>query len=292
MSRYLRRFFNSRFIRVILDYTTRLDLGYASASISYFALLSIFPAVIVLGSFLSLAGVQLTTIVTYLQDTMPASVSAFLYSIIRSILHQNGVGVFSISIIVTLWSLSRVVAAIRTSQNIIYGVPAKNSAIVDRFISLFWMIFIFTLIALLLVFAAIGSNILDALPLDPNLIQDIESAKPFVVGGGLFIGLSLFNWLLPARKPWLPWAIIGTIFEVGMMLTLANLFSWYVFIIARAYSFYQAISSVIVTMLWMNFMAVVSLIGTIITAILDELWPATDYKKLRQRFKHFREPLK
>ncbi len=51
MSHYLRRIFGSRFARVILDYTTRLDLGYASASISYFALLSIFPAVIVLGSF-------------------------------------------------------------------------------------------------------------------------------------------------------------------------------------------------------------------------------------------------
>ncbi|WP_022792078.1 YihY/virulence factor BrkB family protein [Weissella halotolerans] len=292
MSHYLRRIFGSRFARVILDYTTRLDLGYASASISYFALLSIFPAVIVLGSFLSIAGVQLTTIVTYLKDTMPPSVSTFLHSVIQSILHQNGVGIFSISIVVTLWSVSRVVAAIRTSQNIIYGVQAKNIAIVDRFISLLWMILIFSLIALLLLFAAIGSNILDALPLDRQIISHIESAKPFIVAGGLFIGLSLFNWLLPAKKPWLPWAIVGTIFEVWMMLNLANLFSWYVFIVARAYSFYQAISSVIVTMLWMNFMSLVSLVGTIITAILDELWPANNHKKLRQRFKHLRDPLK
>ncbi|SUP61625.1 Ribonuclease BN-like family [Weissella viridescens] len=86
-------------------------------------------------------------------------------------------------------------------------------------------------------FAAFGSNILDALPIRQSTINHINATRPYIVAIGLFIGVSLFNWLLPAKKPWLPWALLGTFLEVSAFMLLTQAFSAYVSIIAKAYSF-------------------------------------------------------
>jgi len=275
-------FWQNTYVQIVIDYFCRIDLGYASASIAYFSLLSIFPMLIVIGNLLSIVGVELNTVVSFLSTFLPASIMNILHPIVRSILYQNGIGVLSISLVVTLWSVTRLVASIRTSQNQIYGVPAKNIAIIDRFVSFFWLVLILSTASCLLLFAAIGSNVLDILPINAETVIMLKSLKPVIVFVGLFITLTLFNWLLPTKKPWLPWALVGTAFEVICMMLLAHLFSLYVTFITQAYSFYQAINSVIITMVWMNFLALVGLIGTTITAILNHIWPAGE-KLSRQR---------
>lgn len=270
------------YVKVIIDYFCRIDFGYASASIAYFSLLSIFPMLIVIGNLLSIVGLQLDTVINFLATFFPESILHILQPIVASILFQNGLGVLSISLVVTLWSVTRLIASIRTSQNQIYGVPAKHIALIDRFVSLFWLVLILASSALLLLFAAIGSNVLDVLPINEETVRVLKSAKPMIVFVGLFITLTLFNWLLPTKKPWLPWAIIGTTFEVLCMMLLAHFFSRYVAFITQAYSFYQAINSVIITMVWMNFLAFVGLLGTTIIAILNHIWPAVD-KNSRQK---------
>jgi len=272
----------NQYVKIIVDYFCRIDFGYASASIAYFSLLSIFPMLIVIGNLLSIVGLELDTVINFLATFLPESILHILQPIVKSILFQNGLGVLSISLLVTLWSVTRLIASIRTSQNQIYGVPAKHIAIIDRFVSLFWLVLILAAAAILLLFAAIGSNVLDILPINADTVRLLKSAKPLIVFVGLFITLTLFNWLLPTKKPWLPWALIGTAFEVLCMMGLAHLFSLYVAFITRAYSFYQAINSVIITMVWMNFLAFVGLLGTTISAILNHIWPAVD-KNSRQK---------
>ncbi|AIG65174.1 YihY/virulence factor BrkB family protein [Weissella tructae] len=282
MPQTLSKIWQNKYVQVIIDYFSRLDLGYASASIAYFSLLSIFPLLIVIGNLLSIVGLELDSVLRFLATFLPESIISILQPIVKSILFQNGIGVLSISLIVTLWSVTRLVASIRLSQNQIYGVPAKNIAIIDRFVSLFWLVLILSIASALLLFAAVGSNVLDLLPINADTVRTLKSAKPLIVFVGLFITLTLFNWLLPTKKPWLPWAVTGTIIEVLFMMVSAHFFSLYVGFIAQAYSFYQAINSVIITMVWMNFIAFVGLLGTIITAILNHLWPARD-KNSRQK---------
>lgn len=282
MNKALRAFWQNQYVKIIVDYFCRIDFGYASASIAYFSLLSIFPMVIVIGNLLSIVGLELNTVINFLATFLPESILHILQPIVKSILFQNSVGVLSISLIVTLWSVTRLIASIRTSQNQIYGVQAKNIAIIDRFVSLFWFVLILAVAAILLLFAAIGSNALDILPINDETVRILKSAKPLIVFVGLFITTTLFNWLLPTKKPWLPWAIVGTTLEVLCMMFLAHLFSRYVAFITQAYSFYQAINSVIITMVWMNFLAFVGLLGTTIIAILNHIWPAGE-KNSRQK---------
>lgn len=282
MHKTWQRFWQNPYVTIIIDYFCRIDFGYASASIAYFSLLSIFPMLIVIGNLLSIVGVKLDTVLHFLGAFFPGSILHILQPIVKSILFQNGIGVLSISLLVTLWSVTRLIASIRTSQNQIYGVQAKNIAIIDRFVSFFWLVLILATASGLLLFAAIGSNVLDMLPINDDTVRLLKSAKPLIVFFGLFATLTLFNWLLPTKKPWLPWAIIGTVLEVLCMMLLAHLFSRYVAFITQAYSFYQAVNSVIITMVWMNFLAFVGLLGTTITAILNHIWPAGE-KQSRQK---------
>lgn len=282
MHKTWQRFWQNPYVKIIIDYFCRIDFGYASASIAYFSLLSIFPMLIVIGNLLSIVGVKLDTVLHFLGAFFPGSILHILQPIVKSILFQNGIGVLSISLLVTLWSVTRLIASIRTSQNQIYGVQAKNIAIIDRFVSFFWLVLILATASGLLLFAAVGSNVLDMLPINDETVRLLKSAKPLIVFFGLFATLTLFNWLLPTKKPWLPWAIIGTIIEVLCMMLLAHLFSRYVAFITQAYSFYQAVNSVIITMVWMNFLAFVGLLGTTITAILNHIWPAGE-KQSRQK---------
>lgn len=275
MIRFIKWLTKTKLITTIVDVATRIDIITASSSIAYFGVLSIFPAIIVIGTLLPYFGLTIETALSYAQASLPVSVYDFLRPIITSILHQNGFGVLSASIIFTLWSLSRVVASIRIAQNGIFGVTAKNMAIIDRLISMAWLMVVLGIMGLLLLVASLGSSILAALPINHHLIHQIESAKQPVVALGLFIGISLFNWILPAKKPRLQWALIGTILQVAMIFGLTQAFGWYVSrATQQAYSFYQALGSAIFVLLWLNFTALASLIGTIVTATLEELFPS------------------
>ncbi|WP_419155054.1 YihY/virulence factor BrkB family protein [Weissella minor] len=287
MRNRLHLFMHKPAVQTILDYCTRIYLGYSSAAITYYALLAILPSLLVLGNLLSILNLDLDNVMHFLNHSMPDSALTIIRPIIESILTQHSVGVFSVSLIVMLWTMSRLVASIRISQNTIYGVKPKNIAIIDQFVSLFWLLLILSVIASILMFAAFGTNILQTFPIEPSTIAKINAAQPYFVWIGLFIGVSLFNWLLPAKKPWLPWALLGTVLEVSAFTLLTQAFSNYVAVIAQAYSFYQAIGSVIVSMLWLNFMALISIICTIITAILNEFWPGSSLNR-RERWQHSR----
>ncbi|MBM7618044.1 membrane protein [Weissella uvarum] len=279
MRQRFKQFMQKPAVQTILDYCTRIYLGYSSAAITYYALLAIFPSLIVIGNLLSILNLNLNGVMHFLNRSMPASATSILQPIIKSILTQHDIGTLSISLVVMLWTMSRLVASIRISQNTIYGVHPKNVAIIDQFISFFWLIIILGIISAILLFAAFGSNILEALPVKHQLVSQINVFKPYVVWISLFIGVSLFNWLLPVKKPWLPWALVGTFLEVSAFTLLTQFFSNYVSVIAKAYSFYKAMGSVIVAMLWINFMALISIICTIITAILNEFWPGSSLNR-------------
>lgn len=273
MKLLFKNFLNNKFVTTIINVVSRVDIITASSSIAYFGLLSLFPGIVILSTILPYLGLTIDTALNYVQTAVPESVFTFLDPIIRSVLSQNGVGAISISIVITLWSLSRVVSAIRVAQNGIYNVQPNNVAIFNRFISMFWLIIILLIIGILLIIASVGTNVLDALPISSQIMYKIESAKRLIVIVGLFIGAFLFNTFLPIKRPRFIWNIVGTIIQITLVIWLAKAFGWYINLATRAFSFYQALSSAIILLLWINFIALASLIGTIITAILQEIFP-------------------
>lgn len=102
MKQFFKNLINNKLVATIIDVTSRVDIITASSSIAYFGLLSIFPAIVILGTLLPYLGLKIDTALKYAQTAVPESVFTFIEPIIRSILSQNGVGVLSASIIITL----------------------------------------------------------------------------------------------------------------------------------------------------------------------------------------------
>lgn len=274
-------------IKLLMVLIKRVDIPNASAAIAYYAMLAIFPMIIVAAALLPLFGITTDVALDYLQTALPRTIYQMVVPIVKSILSQSGVGALSLSLVVTLWSLSRVIVTVRNAQNQIFDYEPKNVAIIERLISLLWMVVVLGAMGALVVLASIGSMILSVLPIDQMFVQRLESAKLLIVFLGLFFGMGLFNWVLPGKKPRLIWALVGTAVEVVALLLLSKLFGYYVAIAGRTYSFYQAVGSVIILLIWLNLIATVIMLSTLVTAFLDEKWPGeggirTLWAKLRE----------
>ncbi|MDR3190511.1 MAG: YihY/virulence factor BrkB family protein [Lactobacillaceae bacterium] len=265
----------NKYVKLFFEYLKRADLSNSSAAIAYYAILAIFPAIIVLAALIPFTGLTTKSAMTYAHGALPSSIYNMVLPIVDSILKHSGVGVISISLLVTLWSLSRVIALIRIVQNRIYGVEPKNIAIIERAISMVWMIVVIALMGILIVVASVGSNILEALPISHELTSKLETTKTMVVFLGLFLGMGIFNWVLPSSKPRLVWALAGTLVDIVGLLALTKLFGFYIAIAGKTYSFYQAVGSVIILLLWLNLIAMLTSFGTVVTAMLDTTWPGS-----------------
>nr|WP_252988744.1 YhjD/YihY/BrkB family envelope integrity protein [Weissella cibaria] len=90
MSEVIKRIFNNRVIKTIIDVSMRVDIVTASSSIAYFGLLSIFPAIIIIATLLPYFGLTISTALSYVQMAVPTSVYDFARPIIESILGQKG----------------------------------------------------------------------------------------------------------------------------------------------------------------------------------------------------------
>lgn len=274
MKKIFKKLINNPYFKISLETFNRADLSMDTAAIAYYSLLSLFPAIIILATILPLFGLTTQNVMHFLDLNVPATITNVLFPMIKSILQHPGVGTVSITILFALWSLSKVVASIRKAQNTIYDIEVKQNTLLGRAISLIWMIFLIGCMGTLVIIASIGSNLLETLPLPAEIVKDIDIIKSAAVPTGLFIGLTLFNFVIPAIKPRFKWVLVGSLVQVGGMLLLAKGFGLYINFAGRSYSFYQAVGSVIILMLWLNLIATIVLFGTMVTSVLNQIWPS------------------
>ncbi|WP_165964827.1 YihY/virulence factor BrkB family protein [Periweissella cryptocerci] len=268
----IKKILGNKTLKLFIEYFNRADISNASAVIAYYALLALFPAVIAIGSMLPYIGIKLSSALAYLKTAVPVNIYTVLAPIIKSILGHQGVGLFSVGLIVTLWSLSKLVALFRQRLDIIYDVKSNRPAILGRFVSMIWIIAVIALMGTLIFLTTISKTVLthlEALKGAERWVHLVEGAKWPVVIVILVLGVLLLNYALPAKRPRFKWALIGSMIEVVGFLALTQVFGFYVSIAASRYSFYQAIGSIIILLIWLNLVAEIALVGATIIAILN-----------------------
>ncbi len=112
--------------RVLKEYK-RDNLSDWAAALTYYAILSLFPGLLVMVTILKLAGTSaVTTVTNNIEQLTPGAARQILVDAVKNI--QNGgqktAGVLAIvSIVAALWSASGYVAAFMRAANAIYDVP-------------------------------------------------------------------------------------------------------------------------------------------------------------------------
>lgn len=263
-----------RFILIAKDRFLGAEVGSTSALISYYLLLSLFPLAIAVGSVLSSLHIDPAMVLAFLDTIVPEAIMSVLSPIILSLLTGGSGGLLSVGLIAAIWSTSRGVNYLQRGLNRAYGLTGKPNFIVKRLVSLVTIVLI---ILLLLAFALVfgfGENILHGLSpafsWAEELIHTLADLKWPVTVGFLFCMLLIVYCVTPDVKVRLRDTLPGTALATIGLLILVQAFTLYLRFTTRSFSSYGVIGAFLLLMLWLNFSAIIVLVGAVLNASIGE----------------------
>lgn len=265
----------SRFFNILKERVKISEFTTYSIVVAYYLLLSLFPLLITVGNILPFLSIDPDSVLPYIQEIIPSTIYRFLGPAIEDLLTQSSGGLLSISAITTIWSASKSINALQKAMNKSLNVE-QRTGIVARILSvLVLIVFLFAMVGLSLVIGA-GQVLLDAIqPIFQipdaflNIFQTVKWPLTFVA---LFLLMAIIYWMVPNIKMKIRAVLPGAVFAtVGWML-LSQVFGLYARYFATTVSGYQIIGSFVVLMLWLNFAAMIIILGSVLNASMVEFY--------------------
>lgn len=252
------------------------EVSSRAASVTYYAVLSMFPLLITIGNLLPLFGLRYNSVVKYLGQVVPASIMGLLNPIIKNLIDTSGGGVLSIGALATLWTASMGINELKNGYNRIYGVKPPQNALVRRVLSLIlMMIVVIVMVGVMLTFT-FGTQLLEwlvgNLGLSIHWLQTFNTLRWPVTVAAMLVALSMIYYFLPNAVIRFRTVIWGSLFATVTLIAVAQLFSLYMRFFGTRYSSYGAIGSFMVLLLWLDLSATLFLIGAIINAEVAEYY--------------------
>ncbi|GMA53991.1 hypothetical protein GCM10025857_53480 [Alicyclobacillus contaminans] len=265
----------SRFFSILKERIKISEFTTYSIVVAYYLLLSLFPLLITVGNILPFLSIDPDSVLPYIQEIIPSTIYRFLGPAIEDLLTQSSGGLLSISAITTIWSASKSINALQKAMNKSLNVE-QRTGIVARILSvLVLIVFLFAMVGLSLVIGA-GQVLLDAIqPIFQipesflNIFQTVKWPLTFVA---LFLLMAIIYWMVPNVKMKIRSVLPGAVFAtVGWML-LSQVFGLYARYFATTVSGHQIIGSFVVLMLWLNFAAMIIILGSVLNASMEEFY--------------------
>lgn len=264
----------TRLIKTVQDRVTDSEMTTYSIVVAYYLLLSLFPLFIAVGNVLPFLQINPDSVLPYLQEVIPATIFDFLEPAIKDLLTQGSGGLLSISAFATLWSASQSINSLQKALNKAYGVENRGNFIITRIVSI--VIIVLLLVAIVGITIVVGSGKLILEQLQPifqfsdNIISIFQTVKWPATIVTMMTLMSVIYWIVPNVKVRLRSVLPGATFvTIGWML-LSQAFGLYAKYFAVRVSGYQIIGSFVVMMLWLNFAAMIIILGGIINAVVEE----------------------
>lgn len=264
-----------RFVTVFFRHFQMAQVTTAAAVLAYYTLLSIFPAVLVVGNLLPMLGLDAKTVLPYLQSAIPSSVYQSIQPIIYDFLRHGNGGILTTGALVALWSTSQGIAAFQRSVNGAYGVAKNQNPIINRVVSFVWMIIVIIIIFTLMIMYGLGEQVLEWLQpifhFSMDYVMIFSSLRWPVTFLGLFILLTLLYYFVPSARVRWRYVVIGALVVALLWMGLSRIFSYYTVFFFRRVDSYKTIGAFILMMVWLDFSGIIVMIGAIINATCQVL---------------------
>lgn len=226
-----------------------------AAYASYFIILSLFPALLLILSILSYTSLDVTNFLDFLQDFLPAALMATVKKLVYSVYHNSSGAVVGLSAVTALWSASRGIFGLLQGLNAIYDVAEKRSYLYTRFISLLYTFVFFLVLVLTLLLHVFGNTILGMLALAElpvvsflmNLV-DLRFLLLLILQSLAFTAMFM---ALPGRRNRFLGSLPGGVLSSLGWLVYSDIFSIYVENFNRYSNIYGSIYAVALGMLWL-----------------------------------------
>ncbi|WP_251545364.1 YihY/virulence factor BrkB family protein [Limosilactobacillus caecicola] len=263
-----------QFMTVFWNHYQMARVTSSAAELAYYTLLSIFPAILIVGNLLPMVGLDARTVLSYLQTAMPSSVFSFIKPIIYDFLAHGSGGMLTTGAIIALWSTSNGIAAFQRSVNHAYGVAENQNPIMNRTVSFIWMLVVMFFLFLLALTYGIGEQLLQRLqPIfhyNVSYIRTFAQLKWPVTFFSLFVALTLLYYFVPNARVKLRYVVVGAVVVALLWMGLSRVFSMYAQLLNRRVNSYKTIGAFIAMMIWLDFSGILVMFGATINATLQE----------------------
>jgi membrane protein len=245
------------------------DVTDRAAALTYYGVLAIFPAVLVLISIIGLAGDSTTQkILDNLGNVAPGGVNSFLRTVIEQVQGKSGAASLGaiIGLVVALWSASGYVAAFMRASNAIYDVdegrPIWKTAPVRLGVTLLLVIMLVASAVMVVVTGPVASQIGSAIGIGNTAVTVWNIAKWPVLLVLVSLMFSLLYWACPnVKQPGFKWITPGGVLAVIIWLIASGLFAVYVAFSGSYNKTYGTVATVIIFLVWLWITNIAILLG-------------------------------
>jgi membrane protein len=240
-----------------------------AAALTYYGVLALFPAALVLVSILGLLGKSTTQqVLSNLGQVAPGGVHTFLKNVVTQVQGKAGAaGVAGIiGIVVALWSASSYVAAFMRAANAIYDVdegrPIWKTGPVRLLTTVALVIMLVFAAAIVVLTGPIANQVGTAFGIGHTavLIWDIAKWPVLVIIVSVMITL-LYKASPNVRQPGFRWVTVGGIIAVLIWLIASGLFAVYVSFSGSYNKTYGSLATVIIFLVWLWISNIAILLG-------------------------------
>lgn len=250
-----------------------------AAALTYFAVLSIFPAIIFLLSLVGLVGQgpkTAQTLLGVLSDLGANSLAKTLGPTVTQLSTSSGTAgiAFIVGLVVALWSASGYVGAFSRSMNRVYDIGEGRPVWKLRPLQLGVTLVVLVLSALialaLVVSGPIAKSLGSAIGLGSTFVLVYRIAKwPIIVIFAIVIVAILYYALPNVRQPKFRWLSLGATFAIVVWILASVAFGFYVANFSSYNKTYGSLAGIIVLLLWLWITNLALLFGAELDAELE-----------------------
>jgi membrane protein len=250
-----------------------------AAALTYYGLMSLFPAALLALSLLGLLGQYPRTylaIVHYLRDVVPAATLNAVDSSLRSALQSKGTaaGTLAVSAVLALYGMTGVLEAARRALNVVFEVECGRPFLHRKLVDVASTFVLMGLVVMTLVLMFVGGSFARELF---GLVGLGESAAE-VWGllrwpAAVVVAVLLFSWLYfitpDVKHRGVHWVTPGAIVGVALWIAVSTGFSFYLSRFADVGAVYGTFAGAIVLIGWLWLTNVALLFGAELDAELE-----------------------
>jgi membrane protein len=274
-----------------------------AAALTYYGILALFPALLVLVSILGLVGSGTTqTLIDNIGSAAPGSAKDIIISGIHNVESSKGSAgiLFAVGIVAALWSASGYIGAFTRASNAIYevgeGRPFWKLRPQQVLITLAMVVLLAASAIAVVVTGGLAEYFGDVVGVGSTAVQVWDIAKWPVLLVLVSLMFALLYWAAPnVKQPGFRWISPGSLLAVTVWLIASAAFALYVANFGSYNKTYGSLGGVIIFLVWLWLSNVAVLLGAEFDAELargreleaghrggDPILPPRDTRKLKQ----------
>ena len=240
-----------------------------AAALTYYGVLSIFPALLVLISSLGLVGQSATQpLVENVGTFAPGAAKDIVTTAVENLQKSQGAAglAFIVGLAGALWAASGYIAAFMRAANVVWDVeegrPIWKTLPLRLGLTLLMLVLLAISAAAVVVTGPLAKRVGDLIGLGGTIVTVWDIAKwPFLILIVSFM-FALLYWLAPnVRQPGFRWVTAGGIVAVLLWIVASAAFAFYVATFASYNKTYGSVAAVIIFLVWLWISNIAVLLG-------------------------------